>query len=112
MVKTAKSATTGEVHNFDCKETQEIFSWVSNTNKSSYLHSQIFTLEKKWGIINKSFNRVPPHPTRGVPFTSSSRFKRWSFFSAFVSASVSVSLKTQINWEKGKKTLHEMQRTL
>jgi hypothetical protein len=60
MVKTAKSATTGEVHNFDCKETQEIFSWVSNTNKSSYLHSQIFTLEKKWGIINKSFNRVPP----------------------------------------------------
>jgi hypothetical protein len=60
MVKTAKAATIGEAHNFDCKETQEIFSWVSNTNKSSYLHSQIFTLEKKWGIINKSFNRAPP----------------------------------------------------
>jgi hypothetical protein len=60
MVKTAKAATIGEAHNFDCKETQEIFSWVSNTNKFSYLHSQIFTLEKKWGIINKSFNRSPP----------------------------------------------------
>jgi hypothetical protein len=60
MVKTAKAATIGEAHNFDCKETREIFSWVSYTKKSSYLHSQIFTLEKNWGIINKSFNRAPP----------------------------------------------------
>jgi hypothetical protein len=65
MVKTAKAATIGEAHNFDCKQTQEIFSWVSNTNKSSYLHSQIFTLEKKWGIINNSFNRAPPQTPPG-----------------------------------------------